>query len=133
MPVISSVRRHMSETWLELSIGEPWDFQGPDGANRVLVTFEGLVHGPDVPNWQSEYALLKVERPFTWRDERVELLLAGNRYAGCNIRDVIRGGGTVGVSRLRTGIVLKPGERFKSEDVEYIIIGSLRPIARYAV
>ena len=123
----------MSEARLELSVGEPWDFTGPDGANRVLVTLVGFVPGPDAPNWKKEYALLKVARPFEWEGEGVELLLAGSRHRGREIRNVVQIGGSVGVSRLRSGVVLSPGERFQAGDVEYIIIGDLLPVVRYAV
>jgi hypothetical protein len=112
----------------ELSVGEPWDFNGPDGQNRIEVGFVGLVEGPDKPNWQGQYALLEVLRPFTWGGESVERLLGAPRYRDDALEGIVRSGGTVGVSRVRAGVRLDSPGPFKVEDVEYIIIGSLRPL-----
>jgi hypothetical protein len=117
----------------DLSVGEPWDFVGPDGENRIEVEFVGLVAGPDRRNRQALYARLRVLRPFMWEGEPVEELVAGIRYSGDTIEQVVERGGTVQVSRVLAEVNLDDRGPFKVEDVEYIIIGGLRPIQRSAV
>ena len=109
----------------EFSVGEPWDFEGPDGQNRVVVDACGTVPGPDHKNWAPEYLLLSVTSPFEFEGERVEQLIAAPRYTGDTLQAIATNGGTVGVSRLRPGKKLAPGEAFSRDDVDYIIIGSL--------
>ena len=45
-------------TAYELWISDPWDFEGLDGPNRIIADGLGIVHGPDLPNWQKEDFLL---------------------------------------------------------------------------
>jgi hypothetical protein len=111
----------------ELSVGEPWDFEGPDGQNRVIVDSLGTVTGPDLENWQSNYLLLRVATPFQFKGERVEQLIAAPRYEGDSLQAIQSNGGTVGVARVRPGSSLTPGEPFSQDDVHYVIIGSLSP------
>ena len=109
----------------EISVGEPWDFEGPDGPNRIVVDFAGIVNGPSLPNWQTRYLLLKVVVPFTHADELVSFLVAAPRYDGDTLESIIAKGGTVGVSRVRPTVQLSPDAKLSPAEVEYIIIGGL--------
>jgi len=60
----------MTMAHFRLMVGEPWDFSGPDGKNRVDVAIAGFVKGPDQPNWQGTHLLLKVLRSFSFRGDR---------------------------------------------------------------
>jgi hypothetical protein len=112
----------------QLSVGEPWNFEGPDGPNRVVVDLVGFVGGPSLPNWQDRYLLLKVVAPFTHKGERVALLVASPRYEGDTLEGIVASGGTVGVSRVRPNAQLQPGSNLDPKGVEYIIIGGLLPL-----
>jgi hypothetical protein len=112
-----------------LSVGEPWDFAGPDGPNQAWVVLLGKVQGPRLPYWQHTYLLLRVEQPFELDRERVTQLVAAPRYEGDSVDRVARAGGDVGVFRVRLGSELAPGSQFQAEQVEYCIIGTLHPDA----
>ncbi len=111
----------------ELFVGEPWDFEGPDGQNRVIVDSLGIVAGPNLENWQGNYLLLRVATPFEFKGERIEQLIAAPRYEGDSLQSIQSNGGTVGVARVRPGSSLTPGEPFSQDDVHYAIIGRLSP------
>ena len=110
-----------------LSVGEPWDFEGPDGQNRILVDVQGVVEGPKEKNWAPRYLLLHVKNPFDMDGETVKLLVASPRYKGDTIEDLQNAGGTVGCARVRPGFELLPAGSFPKESVVYCIIGGLIP------
>lgn len=109
-----------------LMVGEPWDFAGPDGENRVDVTVAGVVEGPEKPNWQKTHLLLTVLSPFSFHGEFVKQMVAAPRYVGSTARGISWLGGHVGVCRVKADVTLRPGERFQSSQVEYIIIGNMK-------
>ena len=88
----------------------------------------GIVNGPDEPNWQARYLLLQVVSPFEHHGEQVQFLTAQPRYQGETIAMLVFVGCTAGISRVRPGSKLVPGQSFRTTDVEYIIIGSVRPV-----
>ncbi len=108
-----------------LSVGEPWDYEGPDGQNLVVVEFLGVVGGPKKKNWAARSLLLRAITPFQMKGERVEFMVASPRYTGETIESVISGGGTVGVARVRPTANVVPDGSYETTDVEYCIIGSL--------
>lgn len=112
----------------EISVGEPWDFEGPDGPNRVLVEGISIVSGPNEPYWQPSYLLLRVQHPFTYRGESVHLLVACPRYEGVTLESLERDGGTAGIARVRPNIEITAGVPFGTDDVEYFMIGTINPI-----
>src|SRR5262245_12735547 len=112
----------------EISVGEPWDFEGRNGSNRLVVEEIGVVPGPSAPNWQPVYLLLRVQHPFTFRGESVQLLLASPRYEGATL-DSLRRGGHAGIARVRPNVQITPGIQFKTTDVEYFMIGRISPIS----
>ncbi|MBE0684184.1 MAG: hypothetical protein IH589_19950 [Anaerolineales bacterium] len=112
----------------ELLVGEPWNFEGPDGQNRVLVDFVGFIPGPNLPNWADEYLLLKVVTPFQHNNELVELMVASPRHSGDTIYEIEKIGGHVGVARIRPNISIVSGRPFIPADVDYFLIGRLTPL-----
>lgn len=110
-----------------LSVGEPWDFEGPDGQNRVLVDVQGIVKGPKEENLTPRHLLLRVKNPFDMDGEKVKLLVASPRYKNDTIEELQSAGGTVGCARVRPGFVLFPDGSFAKESVVYCIIGGLTP------
>lgn len=115
-----------------LFVGEPWDFESPDGLNRVVVFLLGAITGPSSkPNQHlhKTYLLLEAETPFVIRGEPVKFMIASARYVGESIESIASRGGTVGVARVRPGITPVQGGTIDFSEVEYCIIGSLRPEA----
>ena len=107
-----------------LSVGEPWDFEGPDGQNNIELELLGEVDGPNVENWATSYLLLKVIRPFSFNGEAVECLVAAPRYEGESLRSVFQNGGTVGVGRVDhlnrlVGPVALDG-RYRADPIQYL-------------
>ena len=110
----------------ELIVGEPWDFENPDGRNRICLDLIGKVEGPDEKNWTDSYLLFAVLTPFEYKGEIVAQVIAAPRYVGTSLVKVRFVGGTVGVARVRPGISFNEGHKFAPSDIEYIIIGELK-------
>ncbi|PKN25735.1 MAG: hypothetical protein CVU65_07840 [Deltaproteobacteria bacterium HGW-Deltaproteobacteria-22] len=110
-----------------LSVGEPWNFEGPDGHNRIRVKLAGVVSGPGKPNWDSRYLLLSVVNPFEMNGDMVEQLVASPRYEGDTLELLKEVGGTVGCASVRPGIILSPDDSFQADAVAYCIIGGISP------
>ena len=111
-------------TRYELLVGEPWNFKGPDGPNRLLVEFGEIISGPENSSW----ILLKVATPFQHDNELVELMVAYPRHKGDTIQEIAKQGGHVGVARIRPNISLVRDRPFVLADVDYFLIGSLIPL-----
>lgn len=110
----------------ELSVGDPWDFEGPDGPNHILAEGIGIVPAPNLPNWQKEDFLLKVLHPFDVDGEKVEQLLVSPRHAGFTMEDIIGKGCHVGIGRVHASRQLTPGGQYERADVKYWAIGSIK-------
>lgn len=111
-----------------LSVGEPWDFQGPDGPNLLFVELLGIVGGPKEDSWALRSLLLQASTPFEMDGEHVQLMVASPRYVGDTIESVASVGGTVGVARVRPGVSLISGASYNTTDISYCIIGELKPL-----
>jgi hypothetical protein len=81
----------------ELLVGEPWDFEGPDGKNKILVSSVGVIHVTDNKNYDEESYLLKVIHPFIMDKQRVEFLVFQPRHTGNTIQQIASIGGVVGI------------------------------------
>ena len=111
----------------ELSAHEPHGFRGSDEDGRITLCYQGIVPGPNELNWGSDYLLFDVLKPFGFSNQTVSQLIAAPRYEGISLDKLKLAGGIVGAGRVKQGHVLKPGTRFGSHQVEYIIIGQLKP------
>jgi hypothetical protein len=109
----------------EISVGEPWDFEGNDGPNRLLVDHEGWVEGPQEENRQSRFLLLRVVHPFEHRSERVEYVIASPRHLDVTPEMLAERGGHAGFVRVRPGVRLLDGDPFNGLDVDHFLIGGL--------
>jgi hypothetical protein len=115
----------MNKTY-EISVGEPWDFDGPDGPNKIIAVGEGIVSGPNQLNWGKEYFLLKVRTPFKMDGELVSLLIASPRYEGDSLNKLISEGCTAGIARVREGHNIESGNKIEPDQVKYCIIGTVK-------
>ena len=118
---------YMNKTY-EISVGEPWDFEGPDGPNKIIVTGKGLVSGPDQVNWAKEYFLLSVRNPFKMDGELVSSLIVSPRYEGDSLSKLINEGCTAGIARVHEKYHVEPGDKIEPNQVKYCIIGSVKPM-----
>lgn len=114
-------------TQYEILVGEPWDFKGPDGPNRVLVNYVALVTILDPAREDESYLLVKVVTPFHFQSELVEYMVVSPRYVGVTIDEIIHSGGTVGVGRVRQSVLFTENRPLTFSDVEYFLVGSLLP------
>lgn len=112
-------------TYWEISVGEPWNFDGPDGQGRVLVEPSGFVRVAHDPVEGRKALLLRVQHPFTWEQESVEYLVAIPRYTGDTADILAERGGTVMASRVRAGVSTDLTV-FEPEQLHYFMIGGLQ-------
>ena len=111
-----------------IHIGDPYDFQGPKEIDFVLVEPVEVVHGPDVPNWQKEDWLFKLVEPVDYKGELVEFVTASPRYEGDTLDDMLEKDTTVGVGRVLPGKMISAKNRYKSSDIQYWAIGTIKRV-----
>ncbi len=111
-------------TRYELLVGEPWNFEGPDGPNRLLVDSDGFMPSQ---NGAEEYLLLKVVTPFRYNDQLVEFMIASPRHSGSIVYEIAKQGGHVSVARIRPTVAIVRDRPFPPADVEYFLAGRLTP------
>jgi hypothetical protein len=116
-------------TTYELSIGDPWDFSGPDGSNRILVEGLGIVHGPNLPNRQKLDLLLRVLHPFQIEDEEVKLLLASPRHRGSTMDGLLNKSTVISIGRVHANCSLAPGDQYTAADIVFWAIGEIKKVA----
>jgi hypothetical protein len=116
-------------TTYELSIGDPWDFSGPDGPNRILGEELGIVHGPNLPNWKGQFLLLRVPHPFDIDGEEVKLLLASPRHSGSTIDDLRNKYTPINIGRVHAYRSLAPGDQYTTMDIVFWATGGINKIA----
>lgn len=113
----------------KILISEPFDFEGPDGPNKILVEGLGKVLGPQKDYWREEYFLVEVENPFEVENEQVNYLLVVPRYDGDTISKMTNSECMIGILRIFPDIEIKVGERFSPDDINYWAIGSIERLA----
>lgn len=106
-----------------ITIAEPFVRDEP---NPVIAEGLGIVYGPDLPDWQDRYLLLKVLEPFKHNGDLVELLVVCPRHKGTSIKDFDSKMCFVGIARAKPGIRLQDGASFKKDDVENWSIGCIK-------
>ena len=112
----------------ELIVGEPWDFEGPDGRGRILVSGLGMVYVIDNENRETESFLVQVIHPFVMEGQKVKFLVCAERHSGDIINHIASVGGTVGVWRVREGMEVQKEQKFLLRDLKYCIIGYLEVV-----
>ena len=79
---------------VKVSIGEPWNFgdgkeRNPFGAVIEQVSIKYHSRGKKIQ--ASESVLLRVSRPFAYRNVKCEFLLASPRHVGIGLRHLVSG------------------------------------------
>jgi hypothetical protein len=109
----------------ELLVGEPWDFEGLDGKNKILVDGLGIVNVIDDNGHSKELYLLQVLHPFVMDKQKVDFLVFQPRHAGDTIYEIAQIGGVVGVYRVKEGVLAQNEQQLSVNDLAYCIIGHL--------
>ena len=109
-----------------IQISEPWDFELEDGTNEFMVSGIGVVQGPELENWGSEYLLVAVDNPFVMEGEEVNQLICSTRYVGEKLAMVLYSECNVGIARVKPGFSMKAGEQVDPQKVDYCAIGSIK-------
>lgn len=112
----------------EIVVGEPFDWQAPDGSNKILVEGLGPVYGSPRFQVSRELYLLRVVRPFEVDGEAVEQLLVGPRHVGDTTDTAMSSYCTVGIGRVRPHVGLKAGGEFDGSESVYWALGSIKPV-----
>jgi hypothetical protein len=101
---------------------------GPGDIGEITVVEEGLIKGPNLPNWPPEGLLVTCLDPTTYRDDELRYLVLSPRYATNSLASILISGGVVGVARFLTGSYTERPKSFRPEQVEYWAIGVLSPL-----
>ena len=101
---------------------------GPSDIGEITVVDEGLIKGPDLPNWQPEGLLVTCLDPTTYRENELRYLILSPRYATDSLSSIRISGGVVGVARFLPGCYTERSKSFRPEQVEYWAIGVLSPL-----
>lgn len=98
---------------------------GPGDINEVTVLDQGLIKGPDLPNWQREGLLVSCLEPTTYRGQELRYLVLSPRYSTESPSSIRTSGGVVAVARMLPGTHKESPKRFEPHQVEYWAIGVL--------
>ena len=101
---------------------------GPGDIGALTVVAEGLIKGPELPNWQPEGLLVQCLDPTTYHEVELRYLVLSPRYATDSLTSIQLSGGVVGVARFLPGSYPETPKRFAPEQVEYWAIGVLSPL-----
>ena len=101
---------------------------GPGDIGEITVLDEGLIKGPDLPNWQPEGMLVTCLRPTNYHDQELRYLVLSPRYSTDSLARIRISGGVVGVARFLPGLYTGKPKRFEPKQVEYWAIGVLAPL-----
>jgi hypothetical protein len=101
---------------------------GPGDIGEITVVDEGLIKGPNLPNWQPAGLLVTCLDPTKYREDELRYLILSPRYATDSLASIRISGGVVGVARFLPGSYTERPKSFRPEQVEYWAIGVLSPL-----
>jgi hypothetical protein len=90
---------------------------GPRDIDAVVLSDGGVVRGPDLPNWQTEYLLGICEAPISYRGEALHYVTLSPRYVGESLDHIRQSGGVVGVGRVLPGRDPSSSRVFNATDI----------------
>ena len=114
-------------TELQYRLGVAGGAHGPGDFPEVTVIASGYVRGPDEPNWQHDFLLLRCVPPFRYAGDEVLYLVAAPRYATDALGKIRDEGGIVGVARVLPNHVPQITRQIQTSHVSYLGAGVLRP------
>jgi hypothetical protein len=117
----------MASRQYKLSLGD--EAYGPGDIREITVQDEGTVPGPQSPNWQPEYMLVKCLNPTSYRGQELTYLVLSPRHKGTTLIDIRQEGGAVAVGRILPGIFTTKPQAFAAHEVEYWAVGKIDSLA----
>jgi hypothetical protein len=117
------MHKHMEPRRYMLGLGD--GCYGPGDIGEITVLEQGLIKGPDLPNWQSEGLLVSCLDPTTYRGEELRYLVLSPRHSTDSLSNIRTNGGVVAVARMLPGTYAENPKRFETHQVEYWAVGVL--------
>jgi hypothetical protein len=103
-----------------LEVYEPYEYEGP---NPLILAGVAVLPGP----MRHDYYLLRLEQPFMFEREKVELLLVSPRYNGDKIDQTISSACTVNIARVPPETDLQNKSSIDFEDIHRWGVGKISP------
>ena len=103
---------------------------GPGDIGEITVLEQGLIKGPDHPNWRPEGLLVSCLDPTMYRGYELRYLVLSPRYATDSVSTIRTSGGVVGVARMLPGTFTQNPTRFEPHQVEYWAVGVLAVVRK---
>ena len=103
-----------------LEVYEPYDYEGP---NPLTLAGVAVLPGPT----RHDYYLLRLDKPFLFEQEEVELLLVSPRYNGDKIDQTVSSACTVNIARVPPDADLEIKGSVNFEDVHRWGVGKISP------
>jgi len=110
----------MTEQQHVLEVYEPYEYEGP---NPLMLEGVAVLPGP----MRQDYYLLRLDQPFFFEQEKVELLLVSPRYNGDKIDQAVSSTCTVNIARVPPDTDLQDKGSVSSEDVHRWGVGKITP------
>jgi hypothetical protein len=105
----------------KISVGEPWNFEGPDGQNCII--------GEVIDVLSPTVILFKSDRPQKFEELTGNIFLLSARYVGDSLVSDNGCEGTVGGGLLLTEDYDGRDEAYLSENSKYVLIGGISKLA----
>jgi len=110
----------------KLQVNEPYEFSGPEGKREFIVEGLGIIQGPNAKNWGKEFYLVNVQTQFKMDGETVEQFICSPRYEGDTMDMIINSECTVGIARVKEGVLFNLNSPVEQDKVVYCAIGSIK-------
>jgi len=103
-----------------LEVYEPYEYEGP---NPLTLKGVAVLPGPT----RHDYYLLRLDKPFIYEQETVELLLVSPRYNGDKIKQTVSSACTVNIARVPPDTNLQNKASVNFEDIQRWGVGKISP------
>ena len=77
----------------------------------------------------TQYLLLKLQQPASYRNELIEYVHVSPRYTGTSLENLRTQGGVVAITCVLPHVSVDIGKEFKTEEVDYFAVGDCKPVA----
>jgi hypothetical protein len=76
----------------------------------------------------TQYLLLKLQQPASYRNDLIEYVLVSPRHTGTSLENLRAQGGVVAITRVLPNVSVDIGKEFKTEEVDYFAVGDCKPV-----
>jgi len=120
LETLPSETASMTDQQHVLEVYEPYEYEGP---NPLPLKGVAVLPGPT----RHDYYLLRLDKPFIYEQEKVELLLVSPRYNGDKISQTVSSACTVNIARVPPDTDLQNKGSVNFEDVHRWGVGKISP------